>query len=53
VKHRGEFTQYADADKLNATVTVWRHFLAGTPIKMIKLSSDIRIPGWTPEKVGL
>ena len=53
ISNIGKPTAYDPGELLRATVTAWRHFSVGTPIKIIKPIDDFRIKGWTPERLGL
>lgn len=53
VKFRGTPTDYTPADILPVMVAVWRHFIAKTPVRVIKIPNDITISGWTHARLGL
>lgn len=53
IKHAGALTQYSNAETIAAVCGTWRHFTTNTPVKTIKIVDDIRIPGWTKERLGL
>lgn len=52
IKHADTVSQYKYDDTIVAACVTWRHYLTGTPVRQIKLVSDIRLPGWTREKAG-
>lgn len=53
VMHQGKLTAYGREDLIRATIQAWRNFSSKTPTKIIKASDDVRIKGWTPERIGL
>lgn len=53
IKHSNEVSRYSIDDTIKAACATWRHFVTQTPVRQIKLASDVRIPGWTPDKLGL
>lgn len=53
IKHVGSLTQYSPGETLAALCGTWRHFTTSTPVRTIKIVDDIRIPGWTKERLGL
>jgi hypothetical protein len=53
IKHAGSISQYSISDTIAAICSTWRHFTANTPVKTIKIVDDIRIPGWTKDRLGL
>lgn len=53
IRHQNEITRYCYDDKLRAACATWRHFVTKTPVKQIKTTGEMRIPGWTPDKLGL
>jgi hypothetical protein len=52
IKHSNEISRYSVDDTIKAACATWRHFLTDTPVKQIKMVSDIRIPGWTTDRLG-
>ena len=53
IRHNDAISKYSPADLLMAACGTWRHFVTSTPVKQIKLVPDIRIPGWTKDRLGL
>lgn len=53
IRHQNELSRYSYDDKLRAACATWRHFVTRTPVKQIKTTGEIRVPGWTPDKLGL
>jgi hypothetical protein len=53
IKNSNEVTRYSIDDTIKAACATWRHFVTDTPVKQIKLVSDIRISGWTADRLGL
>lgn len=53
IRHANDFSRYSLDDTVKAACATWRHFTMRTPVKQIKLTGDYRIPGWTPDRLGL
>lgn len=53
IQHRGKITQYNGDDTLRALVQCWRHFQTKTPVKQIKFSAELSIPGWDKAALGV
>ena len=53
IANREKLTAYGGDDLLRASVVCFRHFLTQTPVRQIKLGDDMRIKGWTPDRLGI